>query len=410
MTQSQINTILLQGEGVDMEYAGKTIMIIQVPASSLIHDHAGRIYIRKFECDIDITGNQHKIRELYLKKGSIYTENQIYPGLSMSDLDESLFDKARNLIRGYRSDHPWLTVSNEQMLRDAILFRQDFGQTTEGVVVTKNPNNPYFHGVMNPYNFNPHPKNPNIRKFFTALGWADEIGSGIRNTLKYLPFYVGKVTPIFIDEHPLKTVIPLVSYSMSAFAKEWCNWLDLEDKWFSKLSGSLEQIPVDATLVNRNWKQKLLTLLPNWNEAGTKLPELDWPKKSTNAVVEIKKSPSPSEKVTKSLNFNTSDNQQDTKFEIKKAPSSSEKVTKSLAKKVRYIIVILSMLGNPASIEELMEIFDFQDKTYFRKNYIKALETVGFITRISPDKPTASNQKYYITEKGKLFLTGQQNF
>lgn len=39
-----------------------------------------------------------------------------------------------------------------------------------------NPNNPAFHGVIDPKGFNPHPKNPNIRKFFTALGWADEIG------------------------------------------------------------------------------------------------------------------------------------------------------------------------------------------------------------------------------------------
>jgi hypothetical protein len=44
----------------------------------------------------------------------------------MSDLDETLFDKARNLIRSNRSDHPWLSVSNEQMLRDAVLYWNDY--------------------------------------------------------------------------------------------------------------------------------------------------------------------------------------------------------------------------------------------------------------------------------------------
>ncbi|MDR0796279.1 MAG: hypothetical protein LBE79_09575, partial [Tannerella sp.] len=50
----------------------------------------------------------------------------------MSDLDESLFDKARNLIRSNRNDHPWLSVDNMQMLRDAVLYLNDFEQNKEG--------------------------------------------------------------------------------------------------------------------------------------------------------------------------------------------------------------------------------------------------------------------------------------
>jgi len=115
-----------------IDYDGKMIIVVQVPVSSQVHDHAGRIYIREYEVDIDITGNQHKIRGLFLKKGTIYTEMHIYPGLKMSDLDESLFDKARNLIRSNRNDHPWLTVDNMQMLRDAVLYWNDFEQNKEG--------------------------------------------------------------------------------------------------------------------------------------------------------------------------------------------------------------------------------------------------------------------------------------
>jgi len=49
----------------------------------------------------------------------------------------------------------------------------------------------------------------------------------------------------------------------------------------------------------------------------------------------------------------------------------------------------------------------FRHKTYFRENYLKPLEAAGLLTKTNPDKPTASNQKYVITEKGKRFLTGQ---
>jgi ATP-dependent DNA helicase RecG len=66
------------------------------------------------------------------------------------------------------------------------------------------------------------------------------------------------------------------------------------------------------------------------------------------------------------------------------------------------------MSGISVSIDDLIEVFSFKHKTFFRDNHIKPLESIGFITKTNPDKPTASNQKYVITEKGKRFLTGQE--
>jgi ATP-dependent DNA helicase RecG len=211
----------------------------------------------------------------------------------MGDLDNVLFDKAYTLIRNNRSDHPWLMVDKEQMLKDATLWRKDYQTGQEGltlaaalifgkdrtiqsllpaykveamvrkenkdryddrinpplrtnlidtylslkefinkhlpekfytegdqridlrdkifrevignvivhreytsalsseIIITEtsvqitNPNKPLFHGMIDSTGFNPYPKNPNIRKFFSAFGWTDEIGSGIRNTNKY---------------------------------------------------------------------------------------------------------------------------------------------------------------------------------------------------------------------------------
>ena len=61
-----------------IEYEGKTIIVIQAPASSQVHNHAGRVYIREYEVDIDVTDNQHTICGLFLKKRTIYTETYIY--------------------------------------------------------------------------------------------------------------------------------------------------------------------------------------------------------------------------------------------------------------------------------------------------------------------------------------------
>jgi ATP-dependent DNA helicase RecG len=486
-----------------VEYKGKTIIVIQVPASSQVHDHAGKVYIREYETDMDVTGNQHTIRGLFLKKGTIYTETHIYPGLKMSDMDEALFEKARNLIRSNRADHPWLTVDNMQMLHDAVLYWTDYENTREGfslaaalffgkdltiqnllpaykveamvriknkdrwddrltlrtnlidtylqlkefinrhlpdkfymegdqrvdlrdkifrevigniivhreytdatateliieedAVRTLNPNNPYFNGIMDLNNFNPHPKNPNIRKFFTVLGWADEIGSGIRNTRKYLPHYVENAAPVFIDEPLFRTIIPLVRHTMADFTNEWFKWLELGEKWRPKLTKSLKHIEIDGQLHNMNWEEQTSFLASSWIEKGNKFV------------------PSTLKNRTKLEKINISDNQLLNEKEVsstsetrtKLVPNPIEKITKLPDKRLQYIITILFIAGIPISRDELTDIFSYKNVAYFRQNYLKPLETSGFIQRTNPEKPTVTNQKYVITEKGKRFLTGQ---
>ena len=74
-------------------------MVIQIPASSQIHNHSGSIYSRNFESDLDITKNQQRLSDLYLRKRNFFTEAIIYEHLSMADLDDNLFDKVFNLSR-----------------------------------------------------------------------------------------------------------------------------------------------------------------------------------------------------------------------------------------------------------------------------------------------------------------------
>ncbi len=47
-----------------------------------------------------------------------------------------------------------------------------------------------------------------------------------------------------------------------------------------------------------------------------------------------------------------------------------------------------------------MEVFDRKDRT----KYIKPLLDVGYIEISNPENPTAANQKYIITAKGRLEL------
>jgi len=273
---------------------GQHIIYARVPQSSQIHRSGKFIFDRNEDGDFKVKSSA-AISRLYQRKSAYFTENKIYPFLQFTDFNESVFRKVRNLIQTHRPDHPWLTLSNDEILKSAGLYRCDFETGKQGYtlaaallfakddvlqqivpayktdallrfedqdhyddrrevrtnlvdayneimlfirthlpdkffmegdirvdlrekifrevvanilihreytnafparliiqrdsVTTENANNPIGSGSIDPDNFNPHPKNPAIVKFFQQLGRAEELGSGIRNIKKYLPLY-----------------------------------------------------------------------------------------------------------------------------------------------------------------------------------------------------------------------------
>lgn len=73
---------------------------------------------------------------------------------------------------------------------------------------TKNSNLPHGHGELELNKFEPFPKNPPISKVFREIGYADELGSGMRNTNKYTKLYSGGV-PKFVEENTFEIIIPI---------------------------------------------------------------------------------------------------------------------------------------------------------------------------------------------------------
>jgi ATP-dependent DNA helicase RecG len=66
-------------------------------------------------------------------------------------------------------------------------------------VTTENSNNPHGIGLLRPDDFVPPPKNPAIARVFRELQWAEELGSGVRNLLKYARAFGGH-DPVLSEE------------------------------------------------------------------------------------------------------------------------------------------------------------------------------------------------------------------
>ena len=175
--------------------------------------------------------------------------------------------------------------------------------------------------------------------------------------------------------------------------------LELDEKWRPKLTESLKSIEIDEHLHKMSWEEQISYLPLIWIENITKFVS-----SSSKNGIKSQKSHIADNKQYEYFE-DTSLNEKSTKF----VSSSIEKVTKLPNKKLQYILTILFVSGIPISRDELTDIFSYQNRVYFSQNYLKPLEAKGFIRKTNPEKPTASNQKYIITEQGKRFLTGKDD-
>jgi ATP-dependent DNA helicase RecG len=278
-------------------------------------------------------------------------------------------------------------------------------------VVATNPNRAMFRGALDVRRFSPYAKNPNLRKFFTAFGWTDEIGSGVRNVVRYLNYYVPGAAPLFLENDIFHTEIPLVATGLDGYATELVEWLELPLESVAHVKRGLRRVALDSRLAGANWEVLLLSLVPSWHQKGTKLPDLDWPTRHAFTKGGIEKVPTPSTKGTNlqlAITGLLDEEKQEYLMEkIRRVPSWQEKGTNLLHKKANYLLSILTLTASPIKLEQLLTWMGYSNRATFRNNYLLPLQVSGLITRTNPDNLNDPEQRYILTDEGRLFLGGR---
>lgn len=82
---------------------------------------------------------------------------------------------------------------------------------TKDNVITENSNKPRTIGFIDLNSYSPYPKNPKIASFFKEIGFADELGSGIKKIAKYTKIYSDGGVPIFKDDEIFVANVPLIN-------------------------------------------------------------------------------------------------------------------------------------------------------------------------------------------------------
>ena len=100
-----------------------------------------------------------------------------------------------------------------------LLIHRDFSSGFVAKIVieknrlfTENANLTHYPGKLDAFNFTPFSKNPAIAKVFRNIGYADELGSGVKNTYKFTRLYSG-AEPSFFENDVFRTEVPLKDFA-----------------------------------------------------------------------------------------------------------------------------------------------------------------------------------------------------
>lgn len=105
-------------------------------------------------------------------------------------------------------------IITREMIANTLIHREYTSSYQAKFVIEKermyveNANRASSSMVITPENMEPTLKNPIIASFFRNIGYADQLGSGVRNLFKYSKFYSGN-DPEFIEGDIFKIIVPL---------------------------------------------------------------------------------------------------------------------------------------------------------------------------------------------------------
>ena len=135
-------------------------------------------------------------------------------------------------------------------------------------IYTENWNRAQRVGRIEPQNFTPYPKNPVLSNFFVNIGYADSLGSGVRNLYKYTKIYSGG-EPDFEEGDVFKLTVPLKERNESEHVDD--NGTKTCTKVDTKTGTDVHEEDIEAKIVELIRENKKITQKEMQEQTGTSL-------------------------------------------------------------------------------------------------------------------------------------------
>lgn len=108
-----------------MNIDGRVVLQLEIPCGEYVYRYKGRYWDRNGSADIDITDQPELLLSLFERKNPHLFEERIVNGLTMGHLDHGTFQYCRNAIAAKKAYHPWVQMTDEQILLNTHLAKKN---------------------------------------------------------------------------------------------------------------------------------------------------------------------------------------------------------------------------------------------------------------------------------------------
>lgn len=394
--------IYILPETVDVE--GKSFLYLYVPESSQVHRCNGKIFDRNEDGDFDITNHPDDVAHLYIRKQSSFSENYIYPYVKIEDLRSDLLQRVRKMVRAENPDHPWGTLTDEELLSSAKLYQRDYQTGKEGytlAAILLLGKDEVIQSVL------PHFKTDAIlrRVNLDRYDDRDDIRTNLIESYDRLMAFVAKhlPDPFYLEKDhriSLRDLIFREVVTNMLVHREYINHFP------AKFVIGIDQVVAE----NANRPHGYGIIIPSNFTPYPKNPIIASFFKEIGRADELGSGVRNLYKYTKIYSgradpqliegdifriFIPVPQQIIIQTTMQVTGKVTVQVTAQVTAQVNKQDIIIEFCKEPKATSEIMEYLQLTHREHFRKHILKPLLERGVLHMTIPDKPTSSKQKYY---------------
>ncbi len=377
---------------------GKTVIAVQVPLSSQLHKTNGNIFMRSEDGDFRVKGT-YQLAGIINRKLGIFTEQRTLPHVSIDDLRPELFDKARRLMRSYNSQHPWLNLSDEELLKIGGFYAVDFetGKSSFSLAaILMFGNDITIQQAVPAYKIDCLLRRKNIDRYDDRLTIRTNLIDAYDLIMDFVqkhlndPFYLEGDQRISLRDkifrEAVSNIISHREYTSPAPARLiiYKDRVVLDNPSVQHHFGEIT--PENLKPFSKNPTIcKFMIQLGRFDELGSGVTNINkyLPLYADGAKPVFKET--------------------DSGFELLIPLGVTPEVTPEVTPQVE---TLLKTIEGEMSRIELQHKMKLRDEKHFRKVYLQPALTYNLIEMTIPDKPNSKSQKYRLAKTGERFLRG----
>lgn len=413
-----------------MEIDGKWVIYGYVPVSPDAHSYKGIYYDRNEDGDFQLRGTR-QIANLFIRKSKQHTEERVLPFVTMDDLDENAFQLLRKYIFIKDSKHPWLAMTNEQILQSGRMIQTDpetgktgiilaavllFGK--EGTIIEALP--AYKTDVLCRMR-DTELYDDRIQPRCNILEAYERIMAFIEKHLSEVPYIENMIRISLRDKILREVVLNMLihrEYSESYPAKltiwrdriETENW-NLPHQYGQLTPENMLPYPKNPIIANAISQTGLVEELGSGTRkiyhytplyaSGHQAQLVDGDifriiiPNPDGGLLSDQVGDQPTEQVSTSV-------QNGGLVSGLLSEQVGEQVSEQVSEQVTKLLVAIA--NDKVSMAHLRDILNINSRSYIHTDILTPAIVSGLVAREYPDSPNHPRQKYYLTEKGKMVL------